>query len=555
MLHNQKIIQRIRQGSLQDTLRFIQRAFLLSIPQTRRKASSLKGPSLADSGRNIYEYLARELAYKLDTYGTEEIRTAAQSEIDKEVGIDCEDYTIYAAALAINMGYKAHMEVVALDGNTSYQHVYAVIRDGSQEVVIDPTPDLKTWQRLGFNTRPPHITKRMKIELLDTDTPIQGFGHTKKPVYGFGAVEGASDITRILMDKQSELVSRMRENSSRGVYIAPELRKLRFAIMLNGAPEQQHFVQLLPVIADIDAKGEILWKDTANLREVASFVELSEAVYEAETQGVGDPSMDDLQGLGFLRKGGRQKAKQKLQDIKKKIVDRVRKKTGTSSKSKKAPKTGRVGKVLARFNPAGIAGRNALLLSMKSDFAGLATKLKWGYLSEKAAAAQGMDLSMLRKIKRVIIDAEAFFEKMGGKAENLRSAIIKGGKQSLGALPAIPAILAAASSILKPLLEKLKGIDLRKLFKGAKGKAKEAIVEKAKRAFSQATKGAAQIQSGKGVVGPAISSTFNEAGEAQIVSQTMNQNPPPDTGGKNHTPILIGTGVLAGIGLLLYFTL
>ncbi|MEL6802562.1 MAG: hypothetical protein AAFO91_02115, partial [Bacteroidota bacterium] len=120
---------------------------------------------------------------------------------------------------------------------------------------------------------------------------------------------------------------------------------------------------------------------------------------------------------------------------------------------------------------------------------------------------------------------------------------------------AIPAILAAASSILKPLLEKLKGIDLRKLFKGAKGKAKEAVIEKAKLAFSQATKGAAQIQSGKGVVGPAISSTFNEAGEAQIVSQTMNQNPPPDTGGKNHTPILIGTGVLAGIGLLLYFTL
>ena len=553
-----RIRRRVRNsGNLQDTIETIKEALALSIPQTGGKALQLKGSSLYDSGRRIYEYLVQHIAYKLDEVGFEEVRTAAETEASRFTGVDCEDYTIYVAALAHHMGYKAWMEIVAFNGKEAYTHVYPVISDGIEEVVIDPTPDLQTHRRLGFNRRPPQISKTMKIDLIDNTTPIQGH---ESVLYGFGAVEAPSKITQILLDKQSKMVEQVRSQPGAAPYIAPELRKLRVAIMLNGATEQKHFVQLLPAMADIDGKGEILWKKGVNLREVADFVDLSEAVYGAEAQGESNPTLTRLNGLGLFSRRGRQKAKDKLKELKDKIVSKAKRgNQNQTTATKKPPKQGRIAKAIAKINPAGVATRNAFLLAMKTDFAGMATKLKWGYLSEKAAIAKGFDLTTLRGLKSILVKAESTFERLGGKAENLKNAILKGGKQSLGVLPAIPAILSAASSVLKPLLGLIKKIDLKKLFQNVKGKGKEKVVEKAQKAFELAAKGAALIKKGgaeEGVVKPAIDSTFNDPTEAQIVEQTMNQNTSDDTsssGGKYTLYIVGGVAAVAALGLAIYF--
>ena len=84
-------------------------------------------------------------------------------------------------------------------------------------------------------------------------------------------------------------------------------------------------------------------------------------------------------------------------------------------------------KTFNRFlNPATILLRNGFLLAMKINFMKVAQRLRFGYLSDSEARKRGANMARMARLKHTIKKAEKIYELAGGKAKNLKKAILKG---------------------------------------------------------------------------------------------------------------------------------
>lgn len=84
-------------------------------------------------------------------------------------------------------------------------------------------------------------------------------------------------------------------------------------------------------------------------------------------------------------------------------------------------------RVINRFaNPATILLRNGFLLAMKVNLLKVASKLRYGYLTDEQAKAMNMDLDALNKVRSIKDKAETIYWQAGGLRENLKKAILDG---------------------------------------------------------------------------------------------------------------------------------
>ena len=84
-------------------------------------------------------------------------------------------------------------------------------------------------------------------------------------------------------------------------------------------------------------------------------------------------------------------------------------------------------KAFNRFlNPATIALRNSVLLAMKVNFLKIASKIRFGYLSDQQAVEKGLHPEKFASLKKIKQKVEDIYQKAGGKKENFRKAILKG---------------------------------------------------------------------------------------------------------------------------------
>ena len=82
---------------------------------------------------------------------------------DRNKGIDCEDFSIFAYALLINLGYKPKFEIVAFNGKKEFGHIYVIVNG----YTIDAVMDL-------FNKKPKNITKTKHMDIHSL-TGVDGY--------------------------------------------------------------------------------------------------------------------------------------------------------------------------------------------------------------------------------------------------------------------------------------------------------------------------------------------------------------------------------------------
>jgi predicted transglutaminase-like cysteine proteinase len=153
----------LAEGGLKETMKAIQDATRASIPQTKELAQRLKAETDEQTFYNIWHFLKTNLKYKLDKNGMEQVRTAARSLADRNKGIDCEDFSIFAYALLINLGYKPKFEIVAFNGKKEFGHIYVIVNG----YTIDAVMDL-------FNKKPKNITKTKHMDIHSL-TGVDGY--------------------------------------------------------------------------------------------------------------------------------------------------------------------------------------------------------------------------------------------------------------------------------------------------------------------------------------------------------------------------------------------
>ncbi|MBU0489174.1 MAG: hypothetical protein KKD31_14605, partial [Bacteroidetes bacterium] len=239
-----------------------------------------------------------------------------------------------------------------------------------------------------------------------------------------------------------------------------------------------------------------------DLQEAREIAEIYEEIHESETGVFGlGKTKNERKAARQEKKADRKEAKadkkaikEKAKEEKKAIKDKYKGKEKRENLKKVRQEkrdemkdfreeTGRgLVRNIVRYNPATILLRNGILAAMKLNMFRLAKVAKWGYLSEVAAKEKGLNLIEYQKSVKLLQKLENVFKDVGGKLENLKTAIIKGGKgeglKGLGVEPvtAAAALTAAAGTLAAvKLFAKQLGIDSdnfgKNLFPNDKGAA------------------------------------------------------------------------------------
>ena len=478
-------------------------------------ASMLKGDSLKESCRNIFNFSYTYLQYHKDDDGTEQLRTPSRSWLDGQIkykqkgrasaGIDCDDYSIFVGSLLKCLGIPFKLRITKYDGKKNFQHIYVIVPavgDSEDEIVIDPVLSKFDYQKpysfekSDFNMSPLQLAGLRGIDGL-TGTSALGLpisvlsgidlaggsqvqaDHEELITIVSGvdfddAINGlgdAEDATYNYLVRTRNFLLKNRDNKDKMAHVQnPDqfISMLDQAIKFWNTPQRDSVLDKLSDIEEKLAEKGLIKYDSEAIQGLAELDELD----------------DEMDGLGRKkrRKGRFFKA-----------IKKVGKKIGKVAK--------KVVKAIVKFNPLSIAIRGGLLAAMRLNMFGIAKKMQYAYLPDNLASKYNIDPAKHAKLKKVHGKITKLFKGLQGKEVNLRKAILKGAKQKssdfslkglnglIGELQALEAMgelaelgnmgavatgasVAAASGVLAKIGRWLKPI--KNIFSKVKGKLKKA---------------------------------------------------------------------------------
>jgi hypothetical protein len=128
-------------ASVADTVRFIPKVVRGTLGQTEKIAQRLKGSSLAQTCRNIWDFVYTHIAYSKDKDGVEQIRAPARSWHDRKKGVDCDCYSVFISSILTNLGIP-HILRIAKYKKDYFQHIYPIVpKANGKYITIDCVTD------------------------------------------------------------------------------------------------------------------------------------------------------------------------------------------------------------------------------------------------------------------------------------------------------------------------------------------------------------------------------------------------------------------------------
>ncbi|OJW79558.1 MAG: hypothetical protein BGO69_12575 [Bacteroidetes bacterium 46-16] len=462
-------------GEVKDTLRVIESVVWESIKDTKKVAELLKQNSLEETLRAIWEFLYYNIQYKLDKPGLEELRKPSRAWHDRITGIDCDCFSIFCSSILCNLGIPHHFRVTRYSQD-HWQHIYVIVPKANSTAHY--TIDAVLGQ---FNYEKPYTQKMdftmslngIKIAVLsgveDISPAVNDTGRIVMNSMQLAAANNVALHAAIFGVDLQGLGILAGEEYLLGAVKDPDIEKglyrylvaTRQAIAENPVTafvagyNQQEIIKMLDYAIlywFTDKRDQALGQLIANealLDQMNGFGNLEGLLGDDDLYGDDDILTGDDDGL--LGKAKKDKPKKKKKGFFKKIGGAIKK----------------VGKGLMRFNPATIAARNGFLLALKMNIGKMSTRLKWAYATPEQAAAKKVSATTVAKAKKALEKIEKLFEKIGGKKNNLKKAILSGKKgklNGLGELGIIPvaAAVAAATPLITAVIKILKDSGLAK---------------------------------------------------------------------------------------------
>ncbi len=467
-------------GEVTDTLKIIEEVVWKYINDTKAIAAKLKADRLEDTLRNIWEFLYYHIQYKLDAQGLEELRRPARAWHDRLTGIDCDCFSIFCSSILCNLGIPHRFRITRYS-QPHWQHIYVIVPlAGSEEYY---TVDAVLGQ---FNYEKPFTQKMdytmslngIKIAVLsgvENNSPsandtgrivmnamqLAAANNTALhaaifgvDLQGLGILDGETYLQGVVKDPALE----------QGLY--RYLLATRQAVAENPVTSfvagynQQELLKMLDYAVRYwftDKREQALVQLMANeamLDQLNGFGNLDGTLSDEELYGDDDilTGDDTYIQLGRAKRSPKQQPRQKKQARPPKA-----KKKGFFKKVGQGLK--KAGKGLVRFNPATIAARNGFLLALKLNVGKMSSRLKWAYATPEQARAKGVNPAVIERAKKAVAKVEKLFEKVGGKKDNLRKAILSSKQGRLNGLSELGAVpVAAAVAAATPLITAVVGI-------------------------------------------------------------------------------------------------
>lgn len=200
-------------ATVEDTIRFIPTVVQETQWQTKRFANEVvKGDTLYQTCKNIWEFVFNHIAYKKDEDGKEQVRSPARTWRDRHnfdtqgntSGVDCDCYSVFISSILSNLKIK-HVLRITKYGEDHFQHIYPIVPTGNGKYI---TIDCVVKQ---FNYEEPYTEKQdtaMDLEYLNGVT-VSDRGNNKntdtQDLMGLmGEREAMMELGKVFKRKTSE---------------------------------------------------------------------------------------------------------------------------------------------------------------------------------------------------------------------------------------------------------------------------------------------------------------------------------------------------------------
>ncbi len=422
----------IKDGEVQDTVGLMEKVVHKYLIDTSRIAPSMRKASLEETCRNIWQFIYSNVQYKLDKKGLEQLRRPARSWAERKSGVDCDCMSIFTSSILTNLKIPHSFRITKYSAD-HWQHVYVIVPDSrGKHFTIDAVVSQFDYEK-PFSEKMDYVMSLNGINVAvlsglgsDLENAILAPGLTG---VGLGATTISSSKQELqklyqhLVDTRNSIKKNPRMVSS---IDDPDalIKMLDYAIQYWNTDKRDYALSILE-------------KNEEQLNQRNGFSGLGDDVFDSDEFVLSGPG----------KKGFFKGVKEAVKDVGKGI--------------KKAAKA------VVRFNPLSIAGRGGFLVAMKLNLGKLASKLKWGYATKEEAAAKGVSEAEWNKSKDALAKVENLFaDKLQGKREALKNAILKGKAGNLNGLiesgfnglgdPVTAATLAAATPIIIATVDILK---------------------------------------------------------------------------------------------------
>lgn len=398
-----------KRGKLKDTLGLLPKIIRQYSWQVRQLAPKLKGSTLENTCRRIWEFCYGHYQYAPDAEGYEEIRTPARAWADRKAGIDCDCYTVTISAILLELGIAHQLKVTKypdpkrLNPDPPYSHIYVVVANGKgKHYTIDPVTD-------SFDLEVPYLKSieiPMELHVLNGPTsqesPPSQMGMDFQDLYGGGYVQdglGSTPVHPLILRKQTKgmenakAAGKIPQNYTLQQYLA--WARKDFEQRTGKTPEEYRQ----------DFKNQMdQSRQESQAREQA---ELDKVRAELRKRGV---AYSPNAGRGELLALLRQNPPPKL--------------------------AGKVISTINKVNPATALVRTGILVAMKTNMFRIAERLRWGFYPNYAAAAKagfrvsakakGSPESIFVHYQNALARLRKIQQTAGGNPEKFKDAILTG---------------------------------------------------------------------------------------------------------------------------------
>jgi hypothetical protein len=151
-----------RNASLDDTMAYIPEVVGKTLAQTRRLAAMLKGKTVYETCKNLWQFVYEHIQYRKDRQGYEQVRSPARTWHDRRQGVDCDCYSVFISSVLTNLGIPHTLRITKYK-QAHFQHIYPIVPDGSSYITMDCVTD-------SFDYEVPYSQKKdypMELQFLD----------------------------------------------------------------------------------------------------------------------------------------------------------------------------------------------------------------------------------------------------------------------------------------------------------------------------------------------------------------------------------------------------
>lgn len=445
-----------RNGTVGDTVNEMRKLIFKSAWQTKHLAAVLKDKDLYSTCKNIWNFLYGHIKYKEDDEGEEQLRTPALSwAVRRTRGIDCDDFSIFVSTILYNLHIPHYLRIARYKGKTNFQHVYVVVpQSKNRYITIDPVLDQYDAEKEPIETKDFIIMSKNNLNGID----ISVLGGAEDDTFNqiSGIISGLDFNEIAQMQGLGQVPSEDQElEALKNHLVRTRDTLVKNPSLISEVDHPQSFIDMVNYALkywDTDKRQQaldILSKEEDRINHLSGLGEAPEG-YEEVNLFYG------LNNLGTVDILGKAKAKRNFFN---KIKEGIQK-AGQGIKT--------IAKQIVKYNPVTLVARAGMLLALKVNLFKLASKLKWGYLTEQEAQQHGFDMGEWNKLRTQLNNAENLFVNiLQGQADNFKSAILTGRAGGLSGtglgVVAAAAGTAAATPFITKIFGWLKGVDYKKM--------------------------------------------------------------------------------------------